>query len=386
EEIRFQQAIYDKITIQSGNSSFRPNLGVAQGSIISPALFDIYIEPLLSKLCNIVHLSDVFAYADDIMVLCEDQKTLMKIIEVIEEWSKENNMKINKSKSAILEFKHRMKRKSDLEIGDNILGYPIVGEYKYLGTWFNQKLTMSTQIKHIEKNMNFIRTKLSPALYNSSLDLRKNLWQVFVCPSIEFLLPLYSYEEAITNREKIQTLVRNSYRSYTGLKGNTSKDLLESLMGYNIDERSKELKYISEQKWRCREEHTTFEQKNDEYLRTLKKLKPENWCKNQPKLMIKYINIQTALCPKCKANEIKARCSVSHLERKHNIQADSIEKITTTIMKLTDKEAKKKREDKTKLTRSFIVKRAEELIKPNLEKLKNFLNVHNEVVPRLQAN
>jgi len=47
DEIQFQKAIYDKLKIQMGNSCFRPNLGVAQGSVISPALFNIYTEPLL---------------------------------------------------------------------------------------------------------------------------------------------------------------------------------------------------------------------------------------------------------------------------------------------------------------------------------------------------
>ena len=52
DEIAFQKAIYDKILIQAENSTFRPNLGVAQGSVISPSLFDIYTEPLLKNLVS----------------------------------------------------------------------------------------------------------------------------------------------------------------------------------------------------------------------------------------------------------------------------------------------------------------------------------------------
>ena len=39
-EISFQKAIYDKILIQTKNSTFRFNLGAARESVISP-LFDI---------------------------------------------------------------------------------------------------------------------------------------------------------------------------------------------------------------------------------------------------------------------------------------------------------------------------------------------------------
>lgn len=139
--------------IRSGNSQFRPNLGVAQGSIISPALFDIYLEPVLWELNKVIPLDDIFAYADDVLIICDDLQTLERCIQIIEKWSNQNNLQINKNKSAVLEFIHRRKRKTQLIVGNMLKGYPIVNKYKYLGTWFNQKLTMDTQIKHIRKNL-----------------------------------------------------------------------------------------------------------------------------------------------------------------------------------------------------------------------------------------
>ena len=186
EEIQFQKTIYDKLVIKSGNSQFRPNTGVAQGSIISPALFDIYTEPLLYKLSEETNLEDIFAYADDIMILIEDVDKVKACLEVVEIWSAENNLVINKKKSAILEFKNRYMKKSVLTVDDDLQGYPIAGKYKYLGTWFYQKLTFDDQIEHINKKTYFIRSRLSPSLYNASLDFRKNLWQIFVLPMYEF--------------------------------------------------------------------------------------------------------------------------------------------------------------------------------------------------------
>ena len=202
EEINCQKAIYDKITIRSGNSHFRPNLGVAQGSVISPALFDIYLEPLLWKLHEIIPLEDIFAYADDVLVICDDLEALKKCIQIMESWSDQNNMKINKNKSAILEFQQRRKKKTILKIGDTFMGYPIVNKYKYLGTWLDQKLTLDTQLQHIQKRTYAIRSRLTPTLYGASLDFRKNLWQIFVAPLYEFLLPLFYYEQSKTKREQ----------------------------------------------------------------------------------------------------------------------------------------------------------------------------------------
>ena len=49
DEIQFQKAIYSRLKIKLGNQFFKPNVGVAQGSVISPAMFNIYSEELLSN-------------------------------------------------------------------------------------------------------------------------------------------------------------------------------------------------------------------------------------------------------------------------------------------------------------------------------------------------
>ena len=151
DEITFQKAIYDKILIQAENATFRPNLGVAQGSVISPSLFDIYTEPLLKELGEFLAFDDILAYADDILILCENQHLLNKCIDIVERWSQENHLKINKKKSAILEFIHRRQRTTLMKTGDSFRDYPIVDKYKYLGTWLSQKLMIDPQIEFIEK-------------------------------------------------------------------------------------------------------------------------------------------------------------------------------------------------------------------------------------------
>ncbi len=53
--------------------SFKPNVGVAQGSIKSLYLFDVYIEDLLKEISNrkkLVPMENVVAYADDVLFVC----------------------------------------------------------------------------------------------------------------------------------------------------------------------------------------------------------------------------------------------------------------------------------------------------------------------------
>src|SRR5688572_27299773 len=50
DEIQLVKAIYSRVKIRIGDESFTPNIGVAQGSLISPALFNIYAEDLYETL------------------------------------------------------------------------------------------------------------------------------------------------------------------------------------------------------------------------------------------------------------------------------------------------------------------------------------------------
>ena len=124
----------------------------------------------------------------------------------------DNYLIINKDKSAIIEFINRRCKKTTLKTKEYFCGIPVTNQYKYLGSWFNQKLTLDTHISYMTKKINFIRSHLSSALYNNSLEFRKSLWQMFVIPSFEFGLPIYNFEEAKGKREAFGRLLRNSFR------------------------------------------------------------------------------------------------------------------------------------------------------------------------------
>ena len=65
-EVQMVKAIYSRCRIKLGNHSFTPNVGVAQGSVIFPALFNIYCEDLYEDVRDIavVNVEDILGYAD----------------------------------------------------------------------------------------------------------------------------------------------------------------------------------------------------------------------------------------------------------------------------------------------------------------------------------
>ncbi len=63
--------MYARYRIRIGKQKLRANKGIAQGSIISAALFSIFIEDLSdeSKQQCDLDLQDILFYADDLLVL-----------------------------------------------------------------------------------------------------------------------------------------------------------------------------------------------------------------------------------------------------------------------------------------------------------------------------
>ena len=134
-----------KLKISSNNENINVNNGVLQGSIISPILFDLYINDLINELDK--NSFDVLAYADDLCILCEGRNQLNNVINIIDKWSELNDIKINKNKSGIMILKN------DIKEGDNIKGYPIIKEYKYLGILINDKMNIQNHIGNIDKKL-----------------------------------------------------------------------------------------------------------------------------------------------------------------------------------------------------------------------------------------
>lgn len=133
EEVQYLQSLYSKLSIHAGRHQMRPNIGVFQGLIISPALFNIYLEPLLNLLTERegLPMEDVLAYADDLLISTTGRSKVQDLIRILEEFSAENGLIINKTKSAIVEFTGRHD-KTYLRSAE-VLGFPVLMEYRYLG-------------------------------------------------------------------------------------------------------------------------------------------------------------------------------------------------------------------------------------------------------------
>ncbi len=85
---------------------FRISRGVKQGCVISPILFNIYVDELINQVLESDHgLSieqckfSIMAYCDDIIMLSPSVSGLQKLLDICENYGSDWNIKFNPLKS-----------------------------------------------------------------------------------------------------------------------------------------------------------------------------------------------------------------------------------------------------------------------------------------------
>ena len=312
EEVDYLEQLYARYRIRVGNTTFAYNKGLAQGSVISPALFNIFIEDLGNELQEKANLNmkDILMYADDIMTICSSRDQLNKAINIIEDWTKRNGMMLNKKKSGIIIFaprkaidvphmklqtktkKNGKKTKTWIPAKYDIAGIPICDKYKYLGTWLTPKLTCEPQISKIQIKAARLYTKLFPYLMQASADGRRDMFMTMVAPLFNAAHILLIYEKSVTHKQKLERSWRCILKQFMMISKRTNTTLVDEMSAKNIADIAKKTQEDSAIKWKARENYTeipaTYQNKSQNKLRAV----PNSWCK--------LINTMVKPCPKCK--------------------------------------------------------------------------------------
>ncbi len=251
QEIDLIRTLYSRQTISIGDHEFTPNCGVAPGSLISPGLFNIYVEPLYQKIEKEgISGEGILAYADDLLIICSSLEQLQRVIKCIKKWCTKNNIQLNEKKSGILELLPRMGNyRPRYKNIDTMEGIPFTTSYKYLGTWITSKMSMKPQLDHIRKKTDFIVNKLYPLLNEVSLSYRINLWTILLRPLFDQLAQLYTIEKAKSNLLKAERIYKYSFKRFTLLTKRTPDALIYELTGVTLQDRANSITTNAERKW-----------------------------------------------------------------------------------------------------------------------------------------
>ena len=130
-----------------------PNCGLPQGSPLSPTLFLVYIDDLITQLVKTGVACQ--AYADDLLTWTrgnfrdgESAPELKSAMKSVDTWSKRWRMTFNPSKCSAICFsgpRVQIHQKFQVELVAGSI--PIVGVIRYLGVWFDQHLLWHHHIR-----------------------------------------------------------------------------------------------------------------------------------------------------------------------------------------------------------------------------------------------
>jgi len=183
------------------STPFKRNRGVFQGSILSPWLFNVFIDDLACELNRIVvdpedrldvPLPNALFFADDIELLARSGRHLVPLMEAVHRWMSQNGMEINMAKSALVcdpESVGCYHSPPDQILADCRLDCPVQSSYKYLG------IPHGTYGLHLETlidaNIEKATKILNSCRQNSSLDAlpevgRLIIYKTFIRPRVEY--------------------------------------------------------------------------------------------------------------------------------------------------------------------------------------------------------
>lgn len=218
---------------------FQIKLGLRQGCVLSPLLFDIFINDLVEEIkkseLGVQYGNDKIAillFADDIVIIAETAKDLQLLMNILYEYSLKWRIKFNHEKSAVVVFQHRNteRGKNKRNTREWWLGTQLILEtdsYKYLGVEMDKGLTFiefKTRIADKARKNRTLAWNMGIKRARLSVKAGVNLWHSLIRPSLEYgsqIWGLGRWEEAeVIQREMGRKILRcNRQSSSVAVRG-----------------------------------------------------------------------------------------------------------------------------------------------------------------------
>uniref|UniRef100_A0A3Q3AL86 Reverse transcriptase domain-containing protein n=1 Tax=Kryptolebias marmoratus TaxID=37003 RepID=A0A3Q3AL86_KRYMA len=217
------------------SSNYQMENGTPQGSIISPILFNIMINDIFSSIDKSFGVS---LFADDGIIWKRGRnikfvkRKLQEAVTSVENWALEWGFRFSISKSKVVVFSNK---KLNININLKLYGEEIerAEEFKYLGVWFDKKLTWKIHIDKIvgkcKRILNIMRC-LRGKEWGANRKALKSIYVGLIRSVIDYGSILYSSASS-TLLKKIDKIQYQALRLCCGAMKTTPVSALQVEMG-----------------------------------------------------------------------------------------------------------------------------------------------------------
>ena len=217
---------------------FPTAFGVKQGDNLSPTLFSLYVNDLAMEIKQLnlgIQIDDtnvsILLYADDIVLMAENEHALQKMLQIMWEWTQKWRLSINSEKTQITHFRNKGKKQSNFtfQFGQTPLSY--TSSYKYLGFIFNETMSFKEGRKALSESAGralgavLSKVKVCPDIGFSTFT---RLFDSMVGSVLFYGAGVWGYDEA----PECNSIQNRAMRYFLGVHKYTAKGAIEGDMGW----------------------------------------------------------------------------------------------------------------------------------------------------------